>query len=121
MQDRKRANRCKQQKTPEFGDSDACLHNAYIRTQFFLVLWTSKHYQTKLEISGIIFNIQAKRRDINYMSNIAMITLRIILYGTMIYLFNMFISSNMIANGLGLLVAGFILEPIFKKIIFKKK
>lgn len=50
------------------------------------------------------------------MSNTAMITLRIILYGTMIYLFNMFISSNMIANGLGLLVAGFILEPIFKSI-----
>ncbi|AIG25350.1 hypothetical protein EGH10_10730 [Brevibacillus laterosporus] len=59
------------------------------------------------------------------MSNIAMITLRIILYGSMIYLFiylfNMFIPSNMIANGLGLLVAGFILEPIFKKIIFSKK
>jgi len=73
-----------------------------------------------LEISGIIFNIQAKRRA-NYMSNTAMITLRIILYGTMIYLFNMFIPSNMIANGLGLLVAGFILEPIFKKIIFKRK
>ncbi|WPS89919.1 hypothetical protein SMD22_13600 [Brevibacillus halotolerans] len=55
------------------------------------------------------------------MSNTAMITLRIILYGTMIYLFNMFIPSNMIANGLGLLVAGFILEPIFKKIIFFEK
>lgn len=55
------------------------------------------------------------------MSNTAMITLRIILYGTMIYLFSTFIPSNMIANGLGLLVAGFIVEPIFKKIIFKKK
>ncbi|MBG9804007.1 membrane protein [Brevibacillus laterosporus] len=54
------------------------------------------------------------------MSNTAMITLRIILYGTMIYLFNMFIPSNMIANGLGLLVAGFILEIIFKKKFFKK-